>query len=151
MGQPRQTQLCAWTSPTQSVEASTIIWGIKFGLQVHLDLPALYLILTDMFSFSLQGYQNNLYKIAKLIHFLSQCIKWTSLRLSNRPNRKQVSLMAIQLSPPWWHLPSVWQVTSWGQWPLDQTEPILLCGAQSRGLHLWFRSLNIHAHKRPNL
>lgn len=100
---------------------------------MHLELPALYLILTDTLSFSMQAQQNTLWKIAKPIHFLSQCIKWTSLRLCNGPNRRQVSPMTILLSPLWWHLPSMWQVTSWGQWPLDKTEPILLCGAQCHG------------------
>lgn len=157
MGQARQLQVCMCTSLKQSVEASIDIWGIKIGLQVHLDLPALCLTLVDTCFHSIcRDTRTSYERLLKLFHFqvnaLSEPVSgylihqtekyWVWCFLTSHPVVPTMVTSAILVIAE-----KLSAVTSWS----DRTQPVLSSGAQSHGLHWQFRGLSIHVDKLPNL
>lgn len=160
MGQPRQLQVCTCASPKQSVEASTVIWGVKIGLQVHLDLLALCLILVDVCFLSICGDTRTSYeRLRKLFNFQVSALSepmsgylidqtencWGWWFLTSHPVIPTMVTSTIRVTGE-----KLGAVASWS----DRPEPIMWAlsrGIQSHGLHRQFRSLSIHVEKLSNL
>lgn len=131
--------------------------GLKLGcIWVHLDLPALCLMLVDVFHSVCRDNRASYERFLKQPNFQVQCIGWTKHRLA---------VGQTESYWVWWFFAShpvipaavtssihvtgknLEAVTSWS----GRTQPILSREAQSHGLHGQFRGLSIPVDKLPNL